>query len=432
MLSREMMYEPKGGILADDMGLGKTMQTIATMRGNPQTTLIISIVATVAQWRDALFQFGDFKPILVNPSFKGILPDLTETSVVLTTYSCFQAQRPPPCFSHIHWGRIILDEGHTIKNASSKTYKEISKLQSEIKWILSGTPVQNNMKELLTLTRWIGYQEDDMEEITQTLILRRTQEEQGTSNPRLALPPLDTKVIYLEFASESEREFYNKVDETYAELTSMNNSNTATMEAILRCRQAATHPQLFIDSLTSKKRKLTPEFIMPTTTTKFTYILNDILNIQQTTKEKTLIFCTWTQEMKMLQKALAQYNISSMIYDGSLSRDAKESTLYNFIHTTIPILILQISCGNAGLNLQCASRVYITSPHWNPCVDLQALGRAYRKGQTNKVTVIRTLMRDTIEDKCGDVQMLKLDVIREAMGGDESMKDRLGGIQEEV
>lgn len=441
MLKRELESNngPKGGILADDMGLGKTMQAISTMRGNPQNTLIITIVGTVAQWRDALMEFGGYGPIIVNPSFQGILPTMDSTSVVLTTYSCFQKATIPECFN-VPWGRIILDEGHTIRNPSSKTYRHISMLSGDIKWILSGTPLQNSPKDLLALAEWIGLstpsskadQVDHLKDIVSSLVLRRTQEQQASLNPRLALPGLDTQVVRLEFASEDERDFYERVDEYYANQVASNtkNSNLA-MEAILRCRQAATHPRLFMDILKLRqKRKRTvyeQEWNLPSTSTKFTYLINDITSH---IKEKSLVFCNWTHEMRIIQGALKAEGVSSLIYDGNLSRDNKEATLYNFKNTTIPVLILQINCGNAGLNLQAASRVYITSPHWNPCVDLQAIGRAYRKGQTNKVTCIRLMMADTIEDRCGDVQMSKLDIIREAMD-DDSMMERMGNVSED-
>jgi SNF2 family DNA or RNA helicase len=427
MLDREInQTSGKGGILADDMGLGKTMQTIATMRGNPQTTLIITIVGIIGQWRDALIDFGGYRPIIVNPSFSGILPQ--DIDVVLTTYSCIQKQKTTECFSHVNWGRIILDEGHKIRNATGKGHNEISKLNADIKWILSGTPIQNSVKDITTLSGWIGHNNADIEETISTILLRRTQEQQAIRNETLALPTLETQQIHLDFDTNDEKMFYDKVQQYYMERTS--NKNDA-METIIRCRQAATHPLLFLQSIEkpkNKKRKIVSDNELPTevpsSTTKFSYIINDIKKVQQETKEKCLIFCSWTNEMKLIQKELKNQGISSLMYDGNISQANKEAVIYNFQWTTIPVLILQITCGNAGLNLQCASRVYIMSPHWNPCIELQAIGRAYRKGQTKEVKCIRLLMKGTVEDRCEDIQMNKLDLISSAMS-DDSMFNRL-------
>jgi SNF2 family DNA or RNA helicase len=440
MLNRELnALVGKGGILADDMGLGKTMQTIATMRGNPMKTLIVTIVGTVGQWRDALIEFGGLRPVIVNPSFTGVLP--SDAEVVLTTYSCFQKARGSNCFAdNVKWGRIVLDEGHKIRNPTSKGNIEISRLETDVKWILSGTPIQNSKKDILSLAKWIGSVGQDVDAIVDEIVLRRTQDEQAKLNPRLALPGLSTQVVRLEFETEDEREFYKKVESRY-----MGASNTLdTMEAMIRCRQACTHPLLFLEALMSKKKNKKTDTTkrrrvvydndnevclsnleMPKSTSKFNYLVNDIVSMVNVNKEKCLVFCTWTNEMKLLQNELKTKNVASLIYDGSVSRDNKEAVIYNFKNTTIPVLIIQITCGNAGLNLQCATRVYITSPHWNPCIELQAIGRAYRKGQLQKVHCVRLAMRGTIEDKCSDIQLDKLDFICEAMN-DSSILNRLG------
>lgn len=428
MLDRELSpTNGKGGILADDMGLGKTMQTIATMKGNPQTTLIITIVGIVGQWRDALINFGGYRPIIVSPSFTGILPQ--EIDVVLTTYSCFQKQKTTECFGHINWGRIVLDEGHKIRNSSGKGHNEIAKLNAGIKWILSGTPIQNSVKDITTLSEWIGHGKIDLDETVSTILLRRTQEQQATRNETLSLPTLETQQVHLDFDTEDEKAFYEQVQTFYLEKTS--NKNDA-METIIRCRQAATHPLLFFQGIEktkkNKKRRIVTDNELPTevpkSATKFTYLMNDIKRVQKETKEKCLIFCSWTNEMKLIQSELKAQGISSLMYDGKISQSNKEAVIYNFQWTTIPVLILQITCGNAGLNLQCASRVYIMSPHWNPCIELQAIGRAYRKGQTKEVKCIRLLMKGTVEDRCEDIQMNKLDLISSAMS-DDSMMNRL-------
>jgi SNF2 family DNA or RNA helicase len=103
----------------------------------------------------------------------------------------------------------------------------------------------------------------------------------------------------------------------------------------------------------------------------------------------------------------------------------KDVAINNFIHSAVPVLILQINCGAVGLNLQVASRVYITSPHWNPCVEVQAVCRAHRKLQTQAVTFVRLVMRDTVEHRCLGVQQSKTNVISETLN-DDSVAVKLG------
>lgn len=459
MINRELQEdnEPKGGILADEMGLGKTMQTIATMQGNPQSTLIITMVGLVGQWRDAMINFGGMKPIVVNSSYLGLLPQSVHNednpTVVVTTYSCFQRSRgqTPPCLLQQRWGRIVLDEGHIIRNKKTKLYQEISKLSSHVMWILTGTPIQNGTKDLVSLLTLIGVAEYcDIDVVREKYMLRRTQKEEGKKNVRLQLPPLETQVLHIEFATELERTIYNEVENFFQHQIEINkgNDNNAIMESIVRCRQICSHPMIYYDGClkktknienppTKKQNKVIPalsyfqngQIDNQFQSSKIIYLCDDIEQNVIAKKTKCLVFCTWTLEMRLVQNALKEKCIPSLIYDGSLSRDNKETVLHNFKIGNIPVLILQITCGSTGLNLQCASKVYVMSPHWNPCLELQAIGRAYRKGQTNKVCCVRMVMKDTIEQRCIDVQSEKAHVIMETMM-DDSIEDMLGTYKE--
>ena len=474
MLRQELGYstanaKTTGGILADDMGLGKTMQSIATMRGNPMSTLIVTMVSTLGQWKDALIEFGNFKPIIVNPSFTGILPiDDDGDVVVITCYSSFQKNRgkTPDCLTMRKWGRIILDEGHIIRNEKTKVFKELSVIQAKSKWILSGTPIQNGPKDLWSLSKWIGVTDcSNLEELCDKYVLRRTQAEEGSKNPRLALPTLDTQVLYMNFKHDEERRLYSQVEEFFQERLDNNvkSSNNTAMEGIIRCQQICTHPKIYLDGCDKKKklpkkkgckRKLiideddSEADFVPMSTSQFPgsniygesdtifsskvdFLCEDVNTHVINKKAKCLIFCSWTAEMKLIQDAFKKDNISSLIFDGKLSREGKENVLYNFKNTTIPILILQINCGSTGLNLQCASRVYIMSPHWNPCLELQAIGRAYRKGQVQKVSCVRLVMKDTIDERCLEIQNIKASMIVKTMM-DESMQCKLGALKDVV
>ena len=426
MLGREL-DNGHGGILADDMGMGKTMQTIALMRGNQMKTLIVSIVGTVNQWRDALIEFGGYKPIIVNPSFSGILPS-NGVEVCITTYSSFQKSKPPSCLTSTEWGRIVLDEGHLVRNPATKMYKEIIKVNATMKWILSGTPVQNSQKDLVTLAKFVGVESADVDTIVSQIVLRRTQESQGIENPRLALPPLTTEVVRLNFKTPEEQKFYEAV-ESYFMANGVSN-NFEAIESLTRCRQVCTNPILYKigmgkKKLTGAKRKA-PDFDEYITKDLVSTKISWLVDAVKAHKGKCLIFCIWTDEMKFIQKALEAEDVASLMYDGHLSRDNKESVLYNFKNTEIPVLLIQITCGSSGLNLQCANMVFITSPHWNPCVELQAIGRSYRKGQTECVKCVRLVMADTVEEKCMEIQERKMKYIQTAMN-DDSMSSRLGG-----
>lgn len=241
MLYRELECSIKGGILADDMGLGKTIQAIGLIRANPCPTLIICPVSLVGQWRDELISFGAFRPIVLNSSYKGILPK--DIEVVLTSYSSFQGKNPPKCLTKTEWGRIILDEGHIIRNHKTRLNKEITKVQATRKWLLTGTPINNSNKDLRTLVTWIGgdaSKSRNSTDICKEYVLRRTQEGEAAINPRMALPNLDTVVKRLVFKYPEEQELYDNVEvyfQKQLESVSTSRRHMAAIEGGIRLRQ---------------------------------------------------------------------------------------------------------------------------------------------------------------------------------------------------
>jgi len=100
--------------------------------------------------------------------------------------------------------------------------------------------------------------------------------------------------------------------------------------------------------------------------------------------EKTLIFCQFIEEMDMLE-----FRIGSVCrIDGSISKEVRDHQIKLFNECAGgAVFLIQIKAGGQGLNLQEATRVYITSPAWNPATELQAIARAHRTGQTKKVVV---------------------------------------------
>ena len=151
-------------ILADDMGLGKTCQVIAFLahllekgRGGPH--LIVVPSSTLENW---LVEFKKFCPELnVLPLYGGIneRPEIRdqiddqrdEVNVVITTYA---TARSPDDFKWLRkfgFTCTVFDEGHYLKNANSQLYTKLIRIRSDFRLLLTGTPLQNNLGELISL-----------------------------------------------------------------------------------------------------------------------------------------------------------------------------------------------------------------------------------------------------------------------------------------
>src|SRR6056300_50991 len=149
---------PKGGFLCDEMGLGKTVQLVATILGNPKPrTLIVVPKSIITQWVEEINRFA---PHLTINIFDGPERRIKETDVTLAPYTLLttkggsvDAKTP---LHMVQWDRVILDEAHEIRNKKSKLFKSVCRLQTQIKWIVTGTPVFNSMEDFVSLCTFLG------------------------------------------------------------------------------------------------------------------------------------------------------------------------------------------------------------------------------------------------------------------------------------
>lgn len=389
----------KGGFLCDEMGLGKTVQMISTILGNPdKRTLVIVPKSIVTQWAEEIDNFAPHLKVLVHdgPNRTTNPNDFLKYHVVISPYSIMVDKGKPrgdPTIMHtITWGRIIIDEGHEIRNAKSKISSSVRNLKSDIKWVVTGTPVYNSIKDFVTLCDFVGIPKSHVQGITKkiqdTYVMRRTKEDVAKFNPRLKLPPCDFDNIEMEMYPE-ERDFYSEVHTDSSnfvkEVFKSGNLAMHTMhilECLLRCRQAMIHPQLVVDGR-AKKEEVAPD-IWAGRSKKMETLLNCI---NEHPKEKTLIFSQFIGEMNIIHEMIAQAGFRVFRIDGSVSKEERHIQIQTFREAENGIFLIQIKAGGQGLNLQEATRVYITSPAWNPATELQAIGRSHRTGQTKKVFV---------------------------------------------
>ena len=189
----------KGGILADEMGLGKSAQLIATMLGNPKkSTLIVVPKSIITQWANEIRKFA---PQLSVHIFDGPKRRLKEADIVIMPYSLLSTPEETPIHRHV-WDRVILDEAHEIRNKSSRLFKSVCRLKTDIKWIVTGTPVFNSMNDFVSLCAFLGIEKSLVQGMTNKIkdiyILRRTKDDLAKINTRLELPPCYFENVELE------------------------------------------------------------------------------------------------------------------------------------------------------------------------------------------------------------------------------------------
>ncbi|MCJ1475579.1 hypothetical protein MMC13_004242 [Lambiella insularis] len=178
----------KGGILADDMGLGKTLEVIALILADfaatpisaaqssgqeLMATLIVAPLSVMSNWSGQIAQHVRKKSPLRVLIYHGSgrraskPKDLAEYDVVITTYGTLSAEylngnTIPPAIPRksglysVKWRRIVLDEGHNIRNPTTKGAQAATNIMATNRWNLTGTPIINSLKDLYSMVRFIG------------------------------------------------------------------------------------------------------------------------------------------------------------------------------------------------------------------------------------------------------------------------------------
>lgn len=409
LLWRELSESgPRGGFLCDEMGLGKTVQLIATLLGNPRNkTLVIVPKSIVNQWVEEIDHFAPHLKVKVheggnrtnNPeSFEGFDVVIAPYSVLTNKSRDSRVARSDTVLHKMVWDRVILDEGHEIRNPRSKLSISIRLLQSHIRWVVSGTPVYNSVRDFVTLCEFLGIKKSLVlgfnRKIQDTYVIRRTKEDVAAYNKRLTLPPCDFQNVELEMYKEEEslymdvfRESQGKVKTAMKTAEHAGMRTMAMLECLLRCRQAMIHPQLYMSGIARKDGEDPEEWQSPCRKTE--YLLEAVLSHP---KEKSLVFSQFVEEMNIYEELFLENEVEVYRIDGSVSKDERVEALRQFKKSSNHcVFLIQIKAGGQGLNIQEATRVYITSPSWNPATELQAIARSHRTGQTRKV-IVRKLM----------------------------------------
>jgi SNF2 family DNA or RNA helicase len=224
-------------------------------------------------------------------------------------------------------------------------------------------------------------------------VLRRTKDDVAKHNARLALPPCDFENLELEMHPE-ERDLYREVFERGQAIVShifkagtQHLHQMELLECLLRTRQVMTWPQLYLDGI-ALKEETDPEPWLGRSRKMET--LTALIKTHPS--EKALVFTQFMGEMDEIQRRLVKAGNPVFRIDGSVDKEAREERIAAFKKgPPNSVFVIQIKAGGVGLNLQEATRVYITCPAWNPATELQAIGRAHRTGQTRKVVVRRLI-----------------------------------------
>jgi superfamily II DNA or RNA helicase len=431
-----------GGCLADDMGLGKTIQVLALLetrrelRHNsgeeerPAPSLVVAPRSLIFNWRQEAARFTPRLRVLDHTGIGRAKVDhgFDPYDLILTTYGTLR--RDAAFFRNLRFDYVILDEAQAIKNAGTASAKAARLLKGSHRLALSGTPVENHLGELWSIFEFLNpgmlgsasvlklgqgeLRKPDtaarelLASALRPFILRRTK-----AQVALDLPDKVEQTLYCELDA-AQRRLYNELRDHYrqqllqkVEREGIRKTSIQILEALLRLRQAAIHPGL-IDPRRTDESSAKLEALLPQ--------LDEVLDAGH----KALVFSQFTSMLAILKPKLQNKQISFAYLDGKTrDREAEVERFQN--DPSCRLFLISLKAGGLGLNLTAAEYVFLLDPWWNPAVEMQAVDRSHRIGQTRTVFAYRLIARDTVEEKVLELQRTKRDLADAIINADNSL-----------
>lgn len=432
-----------GGILADDMGLGKTLQVIALLTafyqekteqkaaGNegsgselPLPSLIVCPASLVYNWGQEFARFSpEIRVLLIAGTAKERQEQLEEqmrmeasegAQVIITSYDLLKRDRAA------YLGRTfeyeIIDEAQVIKNAKTQGAKAVKEISANVRFALTGTPVENRLSELWSIFDFLMpgflYSYRKFRERYELPIVKNQDPEALTALRRMTgpfvlrrlkkdvlreLPTKEERIVY-SAASGRQQKLYTasalKLKEALAGGAWSGNGKLEVLSQLMRLRQICCDPALCFEDYTGESAKLET--------------CVSLIASASAAGHKILLFSQFASMLERIRERLLQEGISSHLLVGATPKEERSRMVQAFASDEVPVFLISLKAGGTGLNLTAADIVIHYDPWWNVAAQNQATDRAYRIGQEKPVTVYKLILKDTIEENLLKLQNAKL------------------------
>ncbi len=400
-------------ILADDMGLGKTIQGIGvaellTREAGIARVLVVCPASLKSQWRSEMRRFSgrDCQLVIGSAAERAGQYD---NGCFFTICNYEQVLRDIMSIEKVKWDLIILDEAQRIKNWEAKTSRVIKGLRSPFALVLTGTPLENRLDDLFSVTEFIddrrlgsafrffnrhrvvdekgkvlGYKNlSELRERLGPILLRRTR-----SSVMQDLPPRSIEIVRIA-PTDEQLELHRtnlRIVSTIVRKPYINEMDLLRLrKALLMCRMSADSTFL-VD-------KQTPSYSSKLET------LDDLLgSLLAEEDRKIILFSEWTTMLGLIEPLLKKRAASYVRLDGSVPQKKRQQLVQTFQKDPDCRLFVTSNAGATGLNLQSANTVINVDLPWNPAILEQRIARAHRMGQKRPVQVFVLVTKSTIEE----------------------------------
>jgi len=445
-------------LLADDMGLGKTVQAIAAalllreLRGISRV-LIVTPASLKHQWQREIRRFTGLPAQSVDgPASKRELLYATPAFFTLVNYELLLRDRE--VFERLAPDLMILDEAQRVKNWRTQTAQAVKSLSSRYRFVLTGTPLENNLDELYSVMQtldprllgplWrfnaryfqterrksgtykvLGYKNlEELRTRIRPVVLRRTRDEVLTD-----LPPRVDNNIFAEM-TPAQLGPYDEYKAIVAKLVRITEYRPLTPDESKRLFMALQKMRILCDALELHDRRI-PAKLKRTTAPKLDELANILREQVREGRRKAVLFSSFEGMLDLaIERVARPLKLGHVKLAGSVPTARRGALLDRFRDDPECRLFFSTDAGGVGLNLQSASLVINLDLPWNPAVLEQRIGRAHRMGQSQTVQVVNLIAQGTIEERMLDTLAQKRQIFQAvfaAMDGPDELvfaKDR--------
>lgn len=439
-------HKEHNAILADEMGLGKTIQVIGFLASlklhGCWPFLIVVPNSTCANWRREIklwapslrvvtyFGSAEAKRLaLKHELFHGHSKDL-KCHVLVTSYDAAQDEEFRKVFRGVNWRGLVVDEGQRLKNDKNLLYGALNALKIPFKLLLTGTPLQNNPRELFNLLQFLDTSIDAeaMEEEYTTLtkenvpklhgllrpfFLRRTKAQVLDFLPSMAqiIIPVTLTVLQKKLYKSILAKNQELIKSIFGGSTRLVKTERANLNNILmQLRKCLCHPFVYSRDIEERSTNSAVSHRNLVDASSKLQLLETMLPKLQERGHRVLIFSQFLDMLDIVEDFMDGLGLYYQRLDGSMNSLQKQKRIDEFNAPNSPLFafLLSTRAGGVGINLATADTVIILDPDFNPHQDIQALSRAHRIGQKKKVLVFQLTTRATAEEKIMQIGKKKM------------------------
>ena len=424
------------------MGLGKTLQIIALLTSevkNKTTSIVVCPSTLVLNWKSEIEKWSNsIKVLIVRGTAEERIKKINNYQnydLVITSYDLLK--RDIDNYNDKYFKYIIADEAQYIKNSLTQNATSLKSLKGEIKFALTGTPIENSVAELWSIFDFImpGYlynynkfkkkfeepilKLEDKEVLTRLkklispFILRRVKKDVLTELPDKNITVMKNEMdeeqqkIYLSYLAQTKKEIAEELNDN-----SFEKSKFKILMLLTRLRQICCHPSLFLENYKGSSGKLKQCI--------------DLVTDAIESGHKILIFSSYTSMFEIIENELKKLKINYFKLVGDTPVSKRIEMVENFNNNeSVKVFLISLKAGGTGLNLTSADIVIHYDPWWNVSSENQATDRAYRIGQKNSVQVYKLITSDSIEEKINKMQERKEKLSKDILSTEETFISKM-------